>query len=199
MQEYSREEVLTEAKKLAEMLANTKEIERFKQVETKINENQKVQRLITKIKTLQKQAVNLQAYEKKEALKIVEDTLAEAEEELDSIPIVNEFKEKQKIQRLITKIKTLQKQAVNLQAYEKKEALKIVEDTLAEAEEELDSIPIVNEFKEIQETVNNVLQLVSGTIAREVTNHIIESTGGNLLEGKTGSTKENEEPSCSNE
>jgi len=144
MQEYSREEVLTEAKKLAEMLANTKEIERFKQVETKINENQKVQRLITKIKTLQKQAVNLQAYEKKEALKIVEDTLAEAEEELDSIPIVNEF-------------------------------------------------------KEIQETVNNVLQLVSGTIAREVTNHIIESTGGNLLEGKTGSTKENEEPSCSNE
>src|SRR5699024_9105358 len=108
MQEYSREEVLTEAKKLAEMLANTKEIERFK------------------------------------------------------------------------------KQAVNLQAYEKKEALKIVEDTLAEAEEELDSIPIVNEFKEIQETVNNVLQLVSGTIAREVTNHIIESTGGNLLEGKTG-------------
>src|SRR5699024_10841533 len=91
----------------------------------------------------------------------------------------------QKVQRLITKIKTLQKQAVNLQAYEKKEALKIVEDTLAEAEEELDSIPIVNEFKEIQETVNNVLQLVSGTIAREVTNHIIESTGGNLLEGKT--------------
>src|SRR5699024_1999433 len=144
MQEYSREEVLTEAKKLAEMLANTKEIERFKQVETKINENQKVQRLITKIKTLQKQAVNLQAYEKKEELKIVEETLAEAEEELDSIPIVNEF-------------------------------------------------------KEIQETVNNFLQLVSGTIAREVTNHIIESTGGNLLEGKTGSTKENEEPSCSNE
>src|SRR5699024_6446830 len=144
MQEYSREEVLTEAKKLAEMLANRKEIERFKQVETKINENQKVQRIITKIKTLQKQAVNLQAYEKKEALKIVEDTLAEAEEELDSIPIVNEF-------------------------------------------------------KEIQETVNNVLQLVSGTIAREVTNHIIVSTGGNLLERKTGSTKENEEPSCSNE
>lgn len=144
MENYTREEVLTEAKKLAEMLANTEEIERFKQVEAKVNESNK-------------------------------------------------------IQRLITKIKTLQKQAVNLQAYEKKEALKIVEDTIDEAQAELDAIPIVSEFQDIQTTVNDVLQLVSGTIAREVTNHIIESTGGNLLEGKTGSTKANEEPSCSSE
>lgn len=143
-EEYTREEVLNEAKKLAEMLANTKEIERFKQVEAKVNESSKVQRLITKIKTLQKQAVNLQAYEKESALKIVEEAIDEAQAELDSIPIVEEF-------------------------------------------------------QEIQGTVNDVLQLVSGTIAREVTNHIIESTGGDLLEGKTGSTKENEAPSCSGE
>ena len=51
------------------MLANTEEIERFKQVEAKINENEKVQRLITKIKTLQKQAVNLQAYDKDKSIK----------------------------------------------------------------------------------------------------------------------------------
>src|SRR5699024_11756761 len=93
MKIYSREEVLTEAKKLAEMLANTEEIERFKQVEAKINENQKVQRLVTKIKTLQKQAVNLQAYEKQSALKIVEETIDEAQKELDSIPIVEEFQD----------------------------------------------------------------------------------------------------------
>lgn len=144
MGEFTREEVLTEAKKLAEMLANTEEIERFKQVEAKVNESNKVQRLITKIKTLQKQAVNLQAYEKQAALKIVEDAIDEAQAELDSIPIVSEF-------------------------------------------------------QEIQTTVIDVLQLVSGTIAREVTNHIIESTGGDILEGKTGSTKANEEPSCSGE
>src|SRR5699024_12669458 len=107
--------------------------------------------------------------------------------------VETKINENQKVQRLITKIKTLQKQAVNLQAYEKKEALKIVEDTLAEAEEELDSIPIVNEFKEIQETVNNVLQIVSGTIDRELRSNIKESTDVSLLEVKTGSTKENEE------
>lgn len=64
MAEYTRTQILEEAKKLADMLANTEEIDRFKQVEAKINENKKVQKLIQKIKTLQKQAVNFQAYEK---------------------------------------------------------------------------------------------------------------------------------------
>lgn len=134
---YTREQVLDEAKHLAEMLAKTDEIERFKQVEAKINENDKIQRLVTKIKTLQKQVVNLQAYEKKKALKIVEEELAKAEKELDDIPIVQEFKESQII-------------------------------------------------------VNDMLQLVSGTIAREVTNKVIESTGGNVLTGKTGSGEKNQ-------
>jgi cell fate (sporulation/competence/biofilm development) regulator YmcA (YheA/YmcA/DUF963 family) len=132
MAEYTRKQVLDEAKKLAVMLANTEEIERFKQVEAKINENKKVQNLITKIKALQKQAVNLQAYGKKEALKKVE-------EQLDIF------------------------------------------------QKEIDAIPVVQEFKETQVLVNDVLQLITGTIAREVTNHIIESTGGNVLTGETGS------------
>src|SRR5690625_1123028 len=129
MTQYTRQEVLEEAKQLAAMLANTEEIERFKQVEAKINENEKVQRLISRIKILQKQAVNLQAYEKTEALKKVE-------AEID-----------------------------RLQA-------------------EIDDIPVVQEFKEIQIVVNDILQLVTGTIAREVTNNVIEATGGDVLQGK---------------
>lgn len=131
MTHYTRQEVLNEAKRLAEMLANTEEIDRFKEVEVKLNQNTKVQGLITKIKTLQKQAVNFQAYEKREALRRIED-------ELD-----------------------------RLQA-------------------ELDEIPVVSEFKEIQVTVNDVLQLVTTTISREVTNNVIDSTGGDLLKGETG-------------
>lgn len=131
MAKYTRKEVLDEAKKLAAMLAQTEEIERFKQLEVKINNNDKVQKLISRIKALQKQAVNLQAYDKKEAL-------AKVEQKIDSI------------------------------------------------QDELDEIPIVVEFKEIQQVVNDVLQLVSGTIAREVTNHVIKDTGGDLLKGKSG-------------
>lgn len=136
MSEYTRKQILDEAKNLAQMLANTEEIDRFKEVEAKLNDNQKVQKLITKIKALQKQAVNFQAYEKKEALKRVED-------EID-----------------------------RLQA-------------------EIDAIPVVQEFKETQVVVNDVLQLVSGTIAREVTNDVIRSTGGDLLSGETGSKSKN--------
>lgn len=139
MKLYTREEVLTEAKELAGMLAKTEEIERFKEVEAKINENDKVQRLIKRIKTLQKSAVNLQAYEKTEALKKVE-------EEIENV------------------------------------------------QSELDSIPVVQEFKEIQIVVNDVLQLVSGTIAREVTNQVIEDTDGDLLAGETGSKTKQKRP-----
>src|SRR5690625_3411287 len=136
MKVYTRKEVLDEAKQLATMLAKTEEIERFKQLEAKINSNEKVQRLISRIKSLQKQAVNLQAYDKKEALKKVE-------AEIDRV------------------------------------------------QDELDRIPIVQEFKEIQGVVNDVLQLVSGTIAREVTNHVIKDTDGDLLKGETGSKIKN--------
>lgn len=144
MAAYSRQEVLTEAKALASMLAKTEEIERFKEVEAEINGNDKVQRLITRIKTLQKQAVNLQAYEKTKALKIVEEEIKKAETELDEMPIVQEF-------------------------------------------------------QEIQTVVNDVLQLVSGTIAREVTNHVIEDTGGDLLKGETGSRVNNAPSACCQE
>lgn len=136
MAKYTRKQILDEARTLASMLASTDEIDRFKEVEAKINANQKVQKLITKIKALQKQAVNFQAYEKREALKRVE-------EEID-----------------------------RLQA-------------------EIDDIPVVQEFKETQIVVNDVLQLVSGTIAREVTNDVIRSTGGDLLSGETGSKVKN--------
>lgn len=141
MAEYTRKQVLDEAKKLAKMLANTEEIDRFKQVEAKINENKKVQKLISRIKALQKQAVNLQAYEKTEALKKVE-------KEIDDL------------------------------------------------QDEIDAIPVVQEFKEIQTLVNDVLQLVSGTIAREVTNHVIKDTKGDVLSGKTGSNHQHS-PTCS--
>lgn len=133
---YTRKEVLDEARNLATMLGSTEEIERFKQVEAKLNANKKVQNLINKIKTLQKQAVNFQAYDKKEALQRIE----------------------QEIDRL---------------------------------QNEIDEIPVVQEFKETQIVVNDVLQLVSKTISRKVTNDIIESTGGDVLKGETGSQVQN--------
>lgn len=134
MAKYSRKEVIDEAHKLANKMANIEEIDRFKKLEAKLNDNTKVQSSIKKIKALQKQAVNFQAYGKHEALKKVE-------AEID-----------------------------RLQA-------------------EIDEIPIVQEFKESQVVINDLLQLVTNTIAREITNEIIRSTDGDVLAGTTGSDK----------
>ncbi|MGM7720459.1 RicAFT regulatory complex protein RicA family protein [uncultured Metabacillus sp.] len=129
---YTKDEIVAKARELAQMIAESKEVDFFKRAEAQLNENQKVREKIASIKSLQKQAVNFQHYGKHEALKQVE-----------------------------AKIEKIQN--------------------------ELDEIPIIQEFQESQVEVNDLLQLVSHTISNKVTNEIITSTGGDLLAGETGS------------
>ena len=95
MAEYTRKQVIEEAQELAKKLSKIEEIDRFRQLEIKINENKKVQAHIAKIKALQKQAFNLQHYDKHGALEQVEAELDRYQKELDEIPIVQEFKDSQ--------------------------------------------------------------------------------------------------------
>jgi cell fate (sporulation/competence/biofilm development) regulator YmcA (YheA/YmcA/DUF963 family) len=136
MAQFTKEQIVERATELAKMIAETQEVDFFKRAEAQINQNKKVQEIIETIKSLQKQAVNFQHFGKSEALKQVE-------EKID-----------------------------NLQA-------------------ELDSIPVVEEFKNSQTEVNDLLQLVAHTISNNVTNEIITSTGGDLLAGETGSKVNN--------
>ena len=140
---YTKDEIVEKAKEIAHMIANTEEVEFFKKVEAQINENQKVREKIASLKTLQKQAVNFQHLGKEKALKMIEGKIATIEEEIDQIPVVQQFKQSQ--------------------------------------------------FE-----VNELLQLVSNAIANNVTNEIIESTDGDLLRGETGSKVRNSKAgSCS--
>ena len=133
---YTKDEIVEKAKEIAHMIANTEEVEFFKKVEAQINENQKVREKIASLKTLQKQAVNFQHLGKEKALKMIEGKIATIEEEIDQVPVVQQFKQSQ--------------------------------------------------FE-----VNELLQLVSNAIANNVTNEIIETTGGDLLRGETGSKVRN--------
>lgn len=132
MSQYTKQQIIEKAHEIATMIAQTEEVEFFKRAEAQINENQKIKEKIASMKSLQKQAVNFQHLGKDKALKLVE-----------------------------TKIEAL--------------------------ENEIDSFPIVQEFKQSQGEVNNLLQLVAHAISNKVTNEIIESTGGDLLQGVTGS------------
>ncbi|MCM3237644.1 RicAFT regulatory complex protein RicA family protein [Heyndrickxia oleronia] len=142
MKRYTKDEIVERAKEIAKMISETEEVDFFKKAEAQINENQKVREMIASIKSLQKQAVNFQHYGKSEALKMVEAKLEKIENELDEIPIVQEFKQS-------------------------------------------------------QEDVNDLLQIVAATISNTVTDEIITSTGGDLLSGETGSKIKNSTPgSC---
>ncbi|KAB2337589.1 hypothetical protein F7731_08255 [Cytobacillus depressus] len=131
MVKYTKDDIVARAKELAQMIAETEEVAFFKSAEAQIHDNEKVSATITNIKGLQKQAVNLQHFGKKEALKKTED-----------------------------KIESLQN--------------------------ELDEIPVVQEFKQSQIEVNELLQIVASVISNTVTDEIITSTGGDLLSGETG-------------
>lgn len=129
---YTKDDIVAKARELALMISESNEVDFFKRAEAQINENKKISEMLAQIKSLQKQAVNYQHYGKHEALKQVE-----------------------------AKIEKIQ--------------------------DELDEIPIIQEFQESQVEVNDLLQLVSHTISNKVTNEIITSTDGDLLAGETGS------------
>ena len=142
MAKYTKDDILTKAAELAEMIASTEEVDFFKSAEAQINENEKIRMLINNIKGLQKQAVNLQHYGKEQAYKDVQ-----------------------------AKIDALEK--------------------------ELDELPIVQQFKQSQIDVNDLLQMVASQVSNTVTDLIIESTDGDLLRGETGSKIQGNDGSCS--
>ncbi|MEH7094566.1 RicAFT regulatory complex protein RicA family protein [Neobacillus vireti] len=143
MAKYTKDDIVARAADLARMIAETDEVDFFKRAEAHINENQKVKTLISDMKGLQKQAVNLQHYGKAEALKKVEDKITAIEKELDEIPVVQDFKQS-------------------------------------------------------QVDVNELLQLIASTISNTVTDEIIISTGGDVLMGETGSSLKNGGGACDN-
>ncbi|MDW0109156.1 RicAFT regulatory complex protein RicA family protein [Sporosarcina aquimarina] len=136
---YTKQDIIDKAREIAHMIANTEQVELFKKTESHINENTKVREKIASLKSLQKQAVNFQEYDKERALGIIE----------------------KKIEQI---------------------------------ENEINEIPLVIEFKQSQNDVNDLLQLVSNTISNRVTDEIIESTGGDVLKGQTGSYVQSTQP-----
>jgi cell fate (sporulation/competence/biofilm development) regulator YmcA (YheA/YmcA/DUF963 family) len=99
--------------------------------------------------------------------------------------------ENENIQQIIKQVKNLQKQSVNLQHLDKEKAQADTDSKIEQLLTELDEFPIVKEFQQSQVEVNDILQLVSVTIANGVTDEIIRSTGGDVLKGQTGSKVKN--------
>ena len=142
MANYTKDDLIKRAEELAAMIAATEEVEFFKKAEAQIHENKRVRELIASLKSLQKQSINFEHYGKE-------------------------------------------------RAYQQ------VQDRITSVENEINDIPVVQEFKQSQVEVNELLQMVSSAISNKVTNIIIESTDGDLLRGETGAQKNNSTSSSS--
>ncbi|MGG3491343.1 YlbF family regulator, partial [Brevibacillus choshinensis] len=92
---FTQKEILDKARELASMISRTNEVDFFKRAELQIKHNERVQELIDSLKQKQKQMVMFESINKPELLKKVEDEFNQMQDELDAIPIVNEFKQSQ--------------------------------------------------------------------------------------------------------
>ncbi|MEW9501229.1 RicAFT regulatory complex protein RicA family protein [Jeotgalibacillus marinus] len=130
-----------------------------------------------------------QRYTKKEIIAKAKDlaTMITETEEVDFFKRAEaQIQENQKIREKMASLRSLQKQAVNFQHYGKHEALKMIEAKIEKVEAEINDIPIVQEFKQSQVEVNELLQMVANTVSNAVTDEIIRQTGGDILKGETG-------------
>lgn len=73
-----------------------------------------------------------------------------------------------KVQALVDQIKKYQKESVNLQHFGKTEAYHRNEALIDHLQTELDAIPVVQEFKQSLEDVNDFLQLITKLVSSRV-------------------------------
>lgn len=107
----SKEEIMKKATELRDALQQTEEVSFYRLAEERINANSKVAAKVSKIKLLQKEAVNLEHYKKLEAMKQTESQIDNVRADIDSLPIVTEFRRAQEdandlLQSITTEITT---------------------------------------------------------------------------------------------
>jgi len=90
-----REDILQKAKELAELISTSEEVLFYKKAERQIQENDRIQELIKAIKKKQKEVVAFESFENPEMVKKIEAEQQGLQDELDGIPIVEQFKQSQ--------------------------------------------------------------------------------------------------------
>ena len=90
-----REDILAKAKELAELLTTSNEVQFYQKAEQQIAANDRIQQLIAAIKKKQKEIVAFEKFQNAKMVEKIEQEIEGLQDELDSIPIVEEFKQTQ--------------------------------------------------------------------------------------------------------
>ncbi|MCY9665187.1 YlbF family regulator [Paenibacillus alginolyticus] len=90
-----REDILSKAKELAELLTTSNEVQFYQKAEKQIATNPDIQVLISAIKKKQKEVVAFETFQNAKMIEKIENEIEVLQDQLDEIPIVNEFKQTQ--------------------------------------------------------------------------------------------------------
>lgn len=90
-----RKDILAKTKELAELLVTSDEVITYQKAEKQIDQNTKVQQLISAIKKKQKEIVAFESFKNDSMVKKIEAEMNELQDELDGIPIVQQFQQTQ--------------------------------------------------------------------------------------------------------
>jgi cell fate (sporulation/competence/biofilm development) regulator YmcA (YheA/YmcA/DUF963 family) len=91
-----REDVLAKARELAELISDSTEVQQYQQAEKLIQNNERVQKLISAIKKKQKEIVAFETtFKNPDMVAKIEAEIEALQDELDGIPVVSEFKQTQ--------------------------------------------------------------------------------------------------------
>lgn len=116
-----REDILSKTKELAQLLTTSDEVLTYQKAEKLINDNERVQTLISAIKKKQKEVVAFESFENEVMVKKIEAEMNELQDELDSIPLVQQFQQTQTdinylLQLIISVIKDTISEKINVES-----------------------------------------------------------------------------------
>lgn len=89
------EDILQKTKQLADMITTTDEVRVYKEAERRVQNHEKIQELIKAIKQKQKEVVAFESFQNEEMVKKIEAEQQELQDELDKIPLVQQFQQTQ--------------------------------------------------------------------------------------------------------
>ncbi|MBU0437465.1 hypothetical protein CD110_05105 [Staphylococcus casei] len=92
---YEKDDILEAATQLSERIKSLDTVKEYHAVEAQIHHNKHIEQRMKDLKKTQKQSVNLQNYGKTEALKQSEGKIHDIEQNINDLPIVEEFRESQ--------------------------------------------------------------------------------------------------------
>ncbi|MGG6311209.1 RicAFT regulatory complex protein RicA family protein [Paenibacillus macerans] len=90
-----REDIMSKAKELAELIGTSEEVQQFQKAEKMIQQHERVQGLISAIKKKQKEIVAFESFQNQAMVQKIEREIEELQDELDGIPLVTEFQQSQ--------------------------------------------------------------------------------------------------------